>query len=229
MEDKPEEEELEPLFDYSRVQPTANFISLDDDGSDCEHVFKLSPKRRKKLVSDESDEKKVEVKNVIDLDDNEDDWLLPPPPVVSKSKAELENSTIKQLRLKKQELVSFALSAGEVLEAVEDSAKKELSSSGTDAKTEQPPKVRDERAKIIISIQDKDGAKQFKVYVDEKFEKFFKQYADKVKRDIQSLAFCFDGDKISPAETPASLGMEDDDIIEVHTVSQAAQGKKKKP
>ncbi|KAI3848916.1 hypothetical protein MKW98_014450 [Papaver atlanticum] len=220
MEDKPEEE-LEPLFDYSRVQPTANFISLDDDGSDCEHVFKFSPKRRKKLVSDESDEKKVEVKSVIDLDDNEDDWLLPPPPVVSKSNAELENSTIKQLRLKKQELASFALSAGEVLEAVEDSAKKELSSSGTDAKTEQPPKVCDERAKIIISIQDKDGAKQFKVYVDEKFEKFFKQYADKVKREIQSLAFCFDGDKINPAETPASLGMEDDDIIEVYTADSA--------
>ncbi|KAI3950696.1 hypothetical protein MKX01_030276 [Papaver californicum] len=228
MEEKPEE--LEPLFDYSRVQPTTNFISLDDDGSDCEQVFKLSPKRRKKLVSDESlsDEKKVELKSVIELDEKEEDWLLPPPRVVSKTKAEKENSTIKQLRLKKQELASFALSAGEVFEAVEESAKKELSSSVTDAKTEQPPKARDERAKIIISIQGKDGAKQFRVYVDEKFEKFFKQYADKEKREIQSLAFSFDGDKIAPAATPASLGMEDDDIIEVNTVSQAEQGRKKK-
>ena len=41
-------------------------------------------------------------------------------------------------------------------------------------------------------------------------------YADKAKLDLQSLVFSFDGDKISVGATPASLGMEDDDIIEVH-------------
>lgn len=41
-------------------------------------------------------------------------------------------------------------------------------------------------------------------------------YADKVKLDKEKLVFCFDGDKIGPAATPASLGMDDDDIIEVH-------------
>ena len=44
-------------------------------------------------------------------------------------------------------------------------------------------------------------------------------YADKVKLDIQNVVFCFDGDKISPAATPNGLGMEDDDIIEVHVKS----------
>lgn len=42
-------------------------------------------------------------------------------------------------------------------------------------------------------------------------------YADKVKLDQQNLVFCFDGDKIGPEATPASLEMEDNDIIEVHT------------
>lgn len=41
-------------------------------------------------------------------------------------------------------------------------------------------------------------------------------FADKVKLELQNLVFCFDGDKINPNATPISLGMEDDDIIEVH-------------
>ena len=42
-------------------------------------------------------------------------------------------------------------------------------------------------------------------------------YADKVNLDQQNLVFCFDGDKIGPEATPASLEMEDNDIIEAHT------------
>lgn len=51
---------------------------------------------------------------------------------------------------------------------------------------------------------------------DDKFEKLRKMYADKVKLDVQTIAFSFDGDKISPTATPADLGMEDEDVIEVH-------------
>ncbi|OMO53271.1 Small ubiquitin-related modifier, SUMO, partial [Corchorus olitorius] len=51
---------------------------------------------------------------------------------------------------------------------------------------------------------------------DDKFERLFNMYADKTKLELQSLVFSFDGDKISPADTPASLEMEDDDLIEVH-------------
>lgn len=41
-------------------------------------------------------------------------------------------------------------------------------------------------------------------------------YADKVKLDPNHLVFSFDGDRISPSQTPGVLGMEDDDMIEVH-------------
>lgn len=44
-------------------------------------------------------------------------------------------------------------------------------------------------------------------------------YADKVKLDLQSLVFSFDGEKIGPAATPEALGMEDNDIIEVRATS----------
>lgn len=44
-------------------------------------------------------------------------------------------------------------------------------------------------------------------------------YAEKVKLDLKQLSFSFDGDKINPSQTPGDIGMEDDDIIEVHMKS----------
>lgn len=45
-------------------------------------------------------------------------------------------------------------------------------------------------------------------------------YADKLRCDLNQIALSFDGDKISLSDTPASLGMEDNDIIEVHVKSR---------
>lgn len=55
---------------------------------------------------------------------------------------------------------------------------------------------------------------------DDKFERLFKLYAEKVQVKLDNLVFSFDGDKISTNATPDSLGLEDDDIIEVHVKSQ---------
>lgn len=44
-------------------------------------------------------------------------------------------------------------------------------------------------------------------------------YAEKANRKVESLVFSFDGDKIDPSNTPSSLDMEDDDIIEVRVKS----------
>ncbi|KAF4350988.1 hypothetical protein CsatB_021958 [Cannabis sativa] len=215
-------EELEPLFDYRRIQPH-NFVCLDDDDelSPCP----ASPKRRKVEV-----EKVVRNGKVVDILDSEEkeneDWLPPPPKISRNARILAENSTIKELRLKNKELVSFAQSTQDVLKAIEESAKQELSKSlqlSLDAAAEDNPKPPSkpcaERAKIVISIQDKDGLKQFRIYMDDKFERLFKLYADKVKLDRQTLAFRFDGDTVGPESTPAALGMEDDDLIEVHVKS----------
>lgn len=42
-------------------------------------------------------------------------------------------------------------------------------------------------------------------------------YTDREKLDPQNLVFIFDGDKIDPSTTPSNLGMEEGDMIEVHT------------
>ncbi|XP_052187624.1 uncharacterized protein LOC127798229 [Diospyros lotus] len=220
-------EELEPLFDYSRVQPVD--VCIDDDCSDSSPPF--SPKRRKLLNPAVEKEKENKVVPIIDCEEKEkeeDDWLPPPPPPPPKVSNDtwkfIEDSTIKELRLKKQELVSFAKSAQEVLRSVEESVKKDFDTSmqmqpTVDNVTDQSSKVPFDRAKIVISIQDKEGLKQFRVYKDDKFERLFKMYAEKNKLDLQRLIFCFDGDRVIPTASPDGLGMEDDDIIEVHIKS----------
>ena len=70
-------------------------------------------------------------------------------------------------RLKKKELELFAQSAEDVLRAVEESVKLQLGSSmqpSLEAVADQPSKPTCERVKIVISIQDKDGTKQFRIY-----------------------------------------------------------------
>ncbi|KAL8531762.1 hypothetical protein ACS0TY_008383 [Phlomoides rotata] len=211
------DEEFEPLFDYTRIQPV-DVICFDDD-LDETPVF---CSKKQKLI-DAADEKKahdvkVDVK-AIDLDD-EEDWLAPPPKILDNGyKALKEDSTLIALRLKRQELASFAQSAEEVVRAVEESVRKDFNAaSQSSPKSEsilqlEPPR---ERTKLVISIQDKDGVRHFRVFMDDKFERLFKMYADKTKLDVKRLVFTFDGDKISPSQTPDSLGMEENDIIEVH-------------
>lgn len=66
-------------------------------------------------------------------------------------------------RLKKQELAAFAESAKKMLETVENSVEIENSNSVDDVseKTSKPS----ERAKILISVQDKDETKQIRMYM----------------------------------------------------------------
>lgn len=212
-------EELEPLFDYRRVQPT-NFICLEDD-SDSSPQF--APKRRRTSDSDTGNTKEDKTNGgktveVVDCED-EEDWLPPPPKNLELVSKLEEDATIRELRLRKQELTSLAKSTEDALRAVEEAAKKAaatLSHSSPQKATEELPKPLSDRAKIVISIQDKNETKQYRVFADERFEQLFKRYAEKAKIDVHKLVFCFDGDKIDPASTPKSLGMEDDDLIEVH-------------
>ncbi|CAJ2630637.1 unnamed protein product [Trifolium pratense] len=224
-----ETEELEPLFDYSRVQP--KIICLDDDDDDDDVVCVVTKKRKKNSQSqhvENGNEKKtnveaVPVTSVVDLED--DDWLPSPPKVTSKKaqkkKTDEEDSTLKNLRLKKRELASFAESAKKLLKSVEDSVEMDnlnllhTSKDDISEKTSKPY----ERAKILISVQDKEGTKQIRMFMDDNFERIIKTYAEKMKCDLKQIVLSFDGDKISSSETPASLGMEDDDMIEIHVKS----------
>lgn len=209
-------EELEPLFDYTRVQP--QFILVDDDEDD-DALF-LSKRKKTSPTVEKVQEGGGKVINIDDREDNDDvEWLVPPPKVpVDKTKVR-ENSVIKELREKKEELLSFTKSSNDIFQHVEESVKRDLNTSmksASEGPMEKPSKPAAERPKIVISIQDKDGQQPYRVYKDDRFEKLFKKYADSVKNKVENLVFSFDGDKIDPTTTPSSLEMEDDDMIEVH-------------
>lgn len=72
----------------------------------------------------------------------------------------------------KQELLSCALSAEDVLRSMEESVKEDGKSlqSSLDAVADQPSRPDNERAKIVISVQDKDGLKQFRIYMVYSYE-----------------------------------------------------------
>nr|GEX85082.1 putative rad60/SUMO-like domain, ubiquitin-related domain protein [Tanacetum cinerariifolium] len=216
-------EELEPLFDYTRVQPI-NYISLDDDDDDDDVRCLVPSKRTKSTVSSTGEKVQLDAQ-VVDIDNGKDDdddltWLDPPPKLVVNKQKPLESSTIKELRQKQQELLSITESAKAI--AQEENVKRDLMSSmdtASESPVEKLSKPAAERSKIVISIQDKDGQKQFRVYTDDMFERLFKMYADKAKLKVENLVFCFDGDKVDPTATPSSLEMEDGDMIEVNVKS----------
>ncbi|XP_039012549.1 uncharacterized protein LOC120141829 isoform X2 [Hibiscus syriacus] len=91
-------DDLEPLFDYRRVQPQ-NIVCIDDDCSGTSPV--PSPKRRKcpkSVVAEVDLDKDVELIKVVNVE--EEDWLAPPPMVSSNAHRKVgEDSTIKELRM----------------------------------------------------------------------------------------------------------------------------------
>ncbi|KAL2324146.1 hypothetical protein Fmac_023204 [Flemingia macrophylla] len=216
-----ETEELEPLFDYSRVQPqNPIYLDADDFDEDEDGICVGTKRKASQLVGNQ----KAHGKSVpvVDIEDNEDDWLPPPPKISCNAQRNIEeDSTLKKLRLKKQELASFAESAKQMLKDVEESSKFEISNSLQSSENDVKEKSSEhsERGKIVISVQDKDGTKQIRMFMDDKFERIAKSYAEKIKCDLNRIVLSFDGDKICSSETPASLGMEDEDIIEVHVKS----------
>lgn len=69
-------------------------------------------------------------------------------------------------------MASLANSAEEVLRAVEESVRKDLSASllaSLENAAEKPHNPLPERAKVVISIQNKDELKQFRVYTVSSF------------------------------------------------------------
>ncbi|KAJ3670849.1 hypothetical protein LUZ60_008275 [Juncus effusus] len=231
MEDDAKED-LEPLFDYTRVQP-ADFFSFDDSDIDKSEIFSHCRKKIKstdvekenKKGKDGDDDVAVEMKgnnkNKTNNDKmEEDDWLLPPPPKTLTESKQKEDNTLQELRLKKQELASLAQSAQDVLKNLVENVKMEVKSAKKPLEEVILDEPIQERQKIVISIQDKDGQKQYCIYKDDKFEKLFKIYAKKVNLKAEDLVFSFDGDKVARNQTPISLDLEDNDMLEVHVKSK---------
>lgn len=210
-------DDFEPLFDYSRVQP--NDITFSDDEFDSSPI--PIPVKKKKFCEEGKKEIEKEGRDKLVILDDEDDWLLPPPTVQNKFRSDSgEDNMIKELREKKQELASIiSESADDILKSVTASAKSNIGVSGKCDVESRDESSNTDRKKILISVQDKDGQKQFRMYKDDKFEKLFKMYAKKIEVEVEKITFSFDGDRVAPNATPESLDLEDDDMLEANLKS----------
>ncbi|CAO4360484.1 unnamed protein product [Caenorhabditis nigoni] len=72
-----------------------------------------------------------------------------------------------------------------------------------------------EYIKIKVVGQDSNEV-HFRVKFGTSMAKLKKSYADRTGVSVSSLRFLFDGRRINDEDTPKSLEMEDDDVIEVY-------------
>ncbi|OCH90386.1 ubiquitin-like protein [Obba rivulosa] len=78
------------------------------------------------------------------------------------------------------------------------------------------PKLEDANAPINIKVLTQTGEEVFfKIKRNTKLSKLQGAYASKVGKDVSSIRFLYDGNRIHDDDTPASLDMEDNDTIDV--------------
>ncbi|EIN06854.1 ubiquitin-like protein [Punctularia strigosozonata HHB-11173 SS5] len=89
--------------------------------------------------------------------------------------------------------------------------------------TEAPPsqsqpevKSEDPNAPINVKVVTSTGEEVFfKIKRNTKLSKLQGAYANKVGKDVGSIRFLYDGNRINEDDTPATLDMEDNDTIDV--------------
>ncbi|KAN0073610.1 ubiquitin-like protein [Tylopilus felleus] len=74
----------------------------------------------------------------------------------------------------------------------------------------------EENAPINVKVVSSTGDEVFfKIKRNTKLSKLQGAYAAKVGKDVSSIRFLYDGNRISEEDTPSSLDMEDNDTIDV--------------
>ena len=101
-------------------------------------------------------------------------------------------------------------------------AQKKKRKSPAVARKKNPKKIRSGRGvggeqRLTIHVLDRsDKSYFFIVKRSTQMSKVFRAYAQRTSQDLRNLRFLLDGDRLLDGHTPASLELEDRDIIEVH-------------
>ena len=81
--------------------------------------------------------------------------------------------------------------------------------------------IKEDETKIQIQINGFNGSSQkFLVRKEKPFKKLFEVYAQIKKLDLDQIKFHFEGDRVQPHNTPLSMKMEQDDIIDVSAAQE---------
>jgi len=79
---------------------------------------------------------------------------------------------------------------------------------------DQPTQTESAQA-VKLKVRDSTGVTKFRLGYTEPFRKLFDKYCTHLKVSKTSVKFVFDGDELDLDETPETLDVEDDDIIDV--------------
>ena len=70
---------------------------------------------------------------------------------------------------------------------------------------------------VRIRVMGQDTSElHFRIKRNTTFSKLMKSYADRVGVSLTALRFIFDGNRINDSDTPISLDMLEDDVVEVY-------------
>ncbi|KAG0625752.1 hypothetical protein M758_2G078500 [Ceratodon purpureus] len=241
--DDDDEDEFKPLFDYSDTVPRSpELLSSDDSDEDTviiksalpKRKFEISPPKEPLTPTLQRDETQ---KTILDDDEDDDSWLMTSPsklPKLPSSAYFAENPILQQIRLQRQELMMLQQKASpEAIRRVEELARMQAQQRPepvTPLVVKAPTRMNaheeslgsespaaEEKEKILLKVQNSTQSTQsIRIFTTDKFEKLFRVYADLTKLPLESMAFRFDGDQISPNSSPKELDMEEGDIIEVY-------------
>jgi len=85
----------------------------------------------------------------------------------------------------------------------------------------QEGKIQDGDNHLNLKVQDASGnTTQFKIKTATALKKLMSTYCERNGLDVQSIRFTFDGQRVTGADTAASLGLEEGDTIEVFQEQQ---------
>ncbi|GMI27573.1 hypothetical protein TeGR_g1229 [Tetraparma gracilis] len=76
--------------------------------------------------------------------------------------------------------------------------------------------VKAEEPKMNITVKDSSGKEiHYSVKATTKMSKIMKNYVSAQGLDVSSVRFLFDGERVGADDTPTSLGMDDNDQLDV--------------
>jgi small ubiquitin-related modifier len=67
---------------------------------------------------------------------------------------------------------------------------------------------------LNVKVKGSDGEVFFKIRPDTSMRKLMNAYCDKTGKTSSEVRFLVNGERIQPTDTPSSLGLEENDIID---------------
>ncbi|KAF2248701.1 ubiquitin-like protein [Trematosphaeria pertusa] len=91
-----------------------------------------------------------------------------------------------------------------------------MSDSGSPNNMQQKPEEGGQSEHLNIKVTDNNNEVFFKIKRTTQLKKLMDAFCDRQGKNISSVRFLFDGQRVQPTDNPETLDMQDGDTLEVH-------------